>query len=87
MTRSVDELNIKNWNVTGQDVPFPQYEFDLEIKWTADDGTKHVHGPQTYTFPNDLGPMPLSVRRRFVEEMIVAVARVTLGIDDWEQYS
>ena len=30
--------------------------------------------------------MPLAVRRRFANEMIVAAARVALGIDEWEQY-
>ena len=86
MTRSVDEINITNWTDTGLTTPFPRYTFDLEIKWTDNDGDLHTHGPQTYTFPNDLGTMPLRVRRRFAEQMILATARVTLGIDDWEAY-
>jgi len=87
MARSVDELNITNWTATGQDVPISQYEFDLEIKWTNYDETKHVHGPQTYTFPNDIASMPLNVMREFAQQMIIATARVALGIDTWEQHS
>ena len=86
MTRSVDELNITNWTSTGQNVPFPQYEFDLEIKWTNDQGVQQVHAA-TYRFPNDVALMPLSVMREFAQQMIQAVVRVTLGIDDWDQYS
>ncbi len=86
MARSVDQLNITNWQATGQNVPIPQYEFDLEIKWTADDGTKHVHGPQTYRFPNDIASMPLPVMREFAQQMIVATARFALGIDTWDQH-
>lgn len=83
--RSVDELNIKNFVNTGATTPFSRYTFTLEIKWTDNAGVKHVHGPQTYTFPNDLASMPLAVRKKFAIQMIAATARVTLGIDDWEQ--
>jgi len=84
--RSVDEINITNWVNTGLTTPFSRYTFTLEIKWTDNAGVKRTHGPQTYTFPNDLAAMPLAVRRRFANEMIIAAARVALGIDTWEQY-
>lgn len=86
MTRSVDEINITNFVNTGQTTPFSRYTFILEVKWTDDSGVKRTHGPQTYTFPNDLAAMPLAVRRRFAEQMIMATARVALGIDSWEAY-
>ena len=86
MARSVDEINITNWVNTGLTTPFSRYTFTLEIKWTDDQGVHRTHGQQTYTFPNDLAAMPLLVRRRFANEMIVATARVALGIDTWEQY-
>ena len=85
--RSVDEINIKNWVDTGLTTPFSRYRFDVQVKWTGLDGVQHVHGPQTYTFPNDLSDMPLAVRRRFAEEMIQAKVRVFLGINEWENYS
>jgi len=85
--RSVDELNITNFVDTGATTPFSRYRFTLEIKWTDDQGEKHVHGPQEYTFPNDLAAMPLAVRRAFAEKMITVTARVALGIDAWEQYT
>jgi len=83
--RSVDEIWIKNWEQTGSTVSIPQYQFDLIIKWTDADGIKHQHSG-TYQYPNDIATMPLAVRRRYAEEMILATARVTLGIDEWEQY-
>ena len=87
MARSVDEINITNFQDTGQTTPFSRYTFTLEVKWTDDQGTRRTHGPQTYTFPNDLASMPLVVRRKFAEQMITAAARVALGIDDWSNYS
>jgi hypothetical protein len=84
--RSVDQINITNFVDTGLTTPFARYTFTLVIKWTDTGGVKHVHGPQTYTFPNDLAGMPLIVRRAFAVQMITAMARVTLGIDAWEQY-
>lgn len=86
MARSVDEVHITNFVNTGLTTPFPRYTFSLEIRYTDDAGVARVHGPQTYTFPNDLGTMPLAVRRRFAEEMIRATARVALGIETWENY-
>lgn len=84
--RSVDQVNITNFVNTGQTTPLPRYTFTLEIKWTDSAGVVRTHGPQTYTYPNDLTAMPLSVRRAFAVAMITATARVALGIDSWEQY-
>ena len=86
MARSVDEINIANWVNTGQTRQMARYTFTLEIKWTDNQRVKRTHGPQTYSFPDDLTAMPLAVRRRFANEMIIATVRVALGIDTWEQY-
>ena len=84
--RSVDEINITNWTNTGLTTPFSRYTFVLQIKWTDNAGIKHIHGPLVYTFPNDLSDMPLAVRRRFANEMLIAKVRVALGINSWEDY-
>lgn len=83
---SVNELNITSFVATGQNTPIARYTFTLEVKWTDDAGVLRTHGPQTYTYPNDLGSMPLAVRKAFAVQMIAATARVTLGIDEWSQY-
>lgn len=85
--RSVDEINISNFQNTGLTTPLPRYTFTLEIKWTSVDGEPRTHGPQTYTYPNDLAAMPLAVRRAFAEQMITATARVALGINEWSDYT
>lgn len=85
MTRSVDEINITNFVDTGLTTPLNRYTFDLEVKWTADDGTKNEHSSNR-VFPNALTSMPLSVRRRYAIEMIVAIVRVEMGLDSWEDY-
>ncbi len=86
MVRSVEEVNITNWQTTGSNVSIPQYQFDIEIKWTDNDEQPHIH-IDTYRYPNDLSDMPLNVRRRYAEEMVIATARVRLGIDEWSDYS
>lgn len=84
--RSVDEINITNFNNTGATTPFSRYTFSLEVKWTDTEGIARSNGPTTRTFPNDLASMPLAVRRKFAEAMIMATVRVQLGIDTWEMY-
>lgn len=86
MARSIDEVNITNFVNTGQTTAMPRFTFDLQIRYTSDNGTKQTHN-QSYIFPNDLSSMPLNVRRAFAEQMIHAVARVALGIDTWEKYA
>lgn len=86
MARSVDEINITNFQDTGQTRQIARYTFNLEVKWTDDQGVKHSYGPAIHDFPTDLATMPLIVRRAFAEQMIIAVVRVTLGIDTWEAY-
>jgi alpha-glucosidase (family GH31 glycosyl hydrolase) len=83
---SVDELNISNFLNTGQTTAVARYTFTMEIKWTDDEIGQRTHGPQTYTYPNDIAAMPLAVRKRYALEMIKATARVALGIDTWEMY-
>jgi len=86
LARSVEEINVTNWSVTGLNVSIPQYRFDLEVKWTDNDGVPHVH-TGTYRYPNDIASMPLNVRRRYAEDMIIAAVRVTLGINVWDDYA
>lgn len=82
----VTELNITNFVNTGLNTSIARYTFTLEIKYIDNAGVARVHGPQTYTYPNDLTAMPLSVRKRFAIDMINATARVVLGVDTWEMY-
>ena len=86
LARSVDEINIRNIHATGTTVQVDRYSFDIEVKWTDLQGGKHQHA-DTYVWPNVLADVPNNVVRRFMEEMVVAKARVTLGIDDWDNYA
>jgi hypothetical protein len=85
--RSVDEIHITNFTDTGLTSPLARYTFTVQVKYTDTNGVKQTYGPTSHTFPNDLTPMPLNVRRRFAVDMIQAVVRVTLGIDSWSDYA
>lgn len=85
MVRSVDAIFYTNWQETSSNISIPQYSLHIKVQWTDDDGNSHEHEGD-YLFPNVLVDMPLKVRRRYAEEMMTAKARVTLGIDDWEDY-
>lgn len=86
MARSVDEVNIENFQNLGTTTPMARYSFQLTIKYTDNEGVAQVHGPVTKTFPNDLAAMPLAVRKRFAIDMINATVRVALGLEDWSNY-
>ena len=83
--RSVDEINISNVTPLGTTVPVEQYSFDIQVKWTGHDGSKHEHS-DTYVWPNVLSDVPNNVVKEFMQEMVIAKVRVALGIDDWENY-
>ena len=83
--RSVDEINISNVTNLGTTVPVDQYSFDIEVKWTDLTGGKHTHS-DTYVWPNVLSSVPNNVVKAFMQEMVIAVVRVTLGIDDWDDF-
>lgn len=80
MTRSVDEINLGEWNNLGSTVPFPQYSKDIEIKWTDNDGVQHVR-QTTVTFPNILQNVPLRRLGQYMEEIILQELRLQYGID------
>lgn len=82
----VAEFNISNFVNTGLTTPLPRYTFTLEVKYMDDAGVARTHGPQTYTYPNDLASMPLVVRKAFAIKMIDAAARVALGLAQWSDY-
>ena len=84
--KQLHELHITNFVNTGLTTPFSRYTFTLRIEWENEAGERKTHGPQTYTFPNDLAAMPLAVRRAFAEQMITATARVALGLNTWSDY-
>lgn len=83
--RNVDQILIQNWQKTGPTPPVDQWSVDIEVKWTDTDGNHHEYAG-THLFPNELASMPLRSLRFFMEKMIIAAVRVTLGIDTWEDY-
>ncbi len=84
--RAVDQVLIYNWIDTGLTTPFARYKFTIKVTWMTEDGVKHVHGPQEYIFPNDLSDMPLLVRKKHAEQMIMEKVRVALGINEWSDF-
>lgn len=83
--RSVDQVNIGGWQKTGPTPPVDQWSVDIMVKWTDTEGGHHEY-EGTHFFPNELAGMPLASLRHFMERMIMAAVRVTLGIDSWEDY-
>lgn len=83
--RNVDQILIQHWQKTGPTPPVPQWSVDITVRWTDLAGGKHEH-MGTYLFPNEMADMPMAVVRQFMEQIIIAKVRVTLGIDDWDSY-
>jgi hypothetical protein len=73
-------VQIGNWQATGQNVPFPQYTADVALNWIGEDGQRHEHGG-TYTFPNVLQNVPQRRLREYMEQIIMREARLALAVD------
>ena len=80
MARNVDEMNHGAWTNLFNTVPVPQYEIEIEFKWTDDNGDPQSN-TSTYTFPNVLGGIPLKRLGRYMLEIANREARIVLGID------
>lgn len=80
MARNVN-LFVRNWQWTGSNVQTPQATADVELHWTANDGSAQVWSG-TVTFPNDLQLVPVAWVKEELTDLIVRAARKRLGIDD-----
>lgn len=83
--KNVDQILIRGWQKTEVRPRIDQWSVDISVKWIDLQGLHHKRSG-TYLFPNVLADVPLGVVRHFMEEIIVAKARVQLGIDTWEDY-
>ena len=80
----VHQVNIGNWQTTGQSPRVTQYSVDVYVCWTDNEGTVHEH-QGTYLFPNELADIPQEALRALMEQIIIAKLRVTLGISTWQE--
>ena len=71
---------LTDWHWTGQNVPCPQAEVDLEIHWTDEQGNDHQWSG-TATFPNDLQLVPVEWLKDELESLLLRAARKRLGVD------
>lgn len=80
MARQVDAVFFTNWHATGGTVPIDQYELDIDVRWTDDEGQKH-QASRTVRFPNCLSDLTLLERKELAEELMLRAARIQLGVD------
>lgn len=83
MARSVDRIDISQVTPTGLKTSIDRYTFTLEFWWTDDDGTKRHHGPQTYTWPNDLSDVPGRIVKQWATDLVVQAVRWRLGLEPY----
>ena len=80
--RSVDQILISDWTAVGGTAPVPKYSVDIGVTWTKNDGSVH-NWSGTRTFPNVLALVPLKDLKQMMEDIVVQIVRVELGIDEW----
>lgn len=80
MAGNVDAVFFTNWQATGSTVPIDQYELDIEVHWTDDQGQSH-QVQRTVRFPNCLSDLTLMERKELAEELMIRAARIQLGVD------
>lgn len=81
MARSVDRIDVRNVVDTGLKTNITRYTFELEFWWTDEQGVPRHHGPQTYTWPNDLSDVPARIVKERAVELITQAVRWRLGIE------
>lgn len=76
------EVNVyfEGWHATGNNVSIPQYEVDITLEWTRNDGSKGTR-TETAKFPNVLGQLTLSELREWMENIVIAEMRQRLEVD------
>lgn len=80
----IHEINFAGLNATGSTAPVPQYTFNVNIKWTDDNGNAQEH-TGTYTWPNILSQAPNGwLRRTVIEHILTPMALDYLGIQPLE---
>lgn len=80
MARNVDAVFFTNWHATGSTVPIDQYELDIEMHWTDEQGQSH-QGQRTVRFPNCLSDLSMAERKELAEELMLKAAKIQLGVD------
>lgn len=79
MPREVN-LTISDWTAVGATAPVPRYSIQVRHDWTDNAGVKHTD-TRTLTFPNALSGIPLARLKGYMEQIILAEARIQLGVD------
>ena len=80
MARSVNVWT-SGWRATGATVSVPQYEQTIRIEWVTDAGESR-QAQRTVRFPNVLANIPARRLKAYVEDMLMAEARILAGIDE-----
>lgn len=70
----------ENWKATGSTVNVPQFEVQIRLEWTRNDGSKATRS-ETARFPNVLGQLALAELREWMENILVAEMRQRLEVD------
>lgn len=72
----------RDWQATGQSVPFPQYELTIRVAWTDDQGVQHNREEQVL-FPNCLaGEFAPAEQKDIAEGIMLRAARKRLGVGE-----
>ena len=80
MAKSVDAVFFTDWHATGSTVAIDQYELDVEVHWTDEQGQKH-EAQRTVRFPNCLSDLSMAERKDLAEELMLRAVRIQLGVD------
>ena len=80
MTRSVDEINLTNFRLTGTSISIQRRAIDVEVKWTDNAGVKQTM-TRTLTFPDFLTNRTNNWIRGKLTQLMIDAVRVELGIE------
>lgn len=76
------EVNIftGGWTAVGTNASVPRWSMQVRMDWVDNAGAPHTQ-TRTVTFPNVLSGIPAERLKGYMEQIIMAEARILAGVD------
>lgn len=76
------EVNVYtgDWTPVGTNASVPRWSIQIQFDWVDNAGVAHTN-TRTVTFPNVLSGIPAERLREYMEQIVIAEARILAGVN------
>jgi len=77
------EINVYlgNWTAVGTNAQVPRWSLQIQFDWVDNAGASHTN-TRTVTFPNVLNGIPAERLKGYMQNIVLAEARILAGVDN-----